>query len=190
MPFVLVEVLPILFGFIAMLVTIYFLIKSYYNYTYGFVASSEELKKYYNKLLDYKECEAGDKFLEFVTNEYSKYADINALNNDKKSSYIHKANGTLIILLVFVILSWIPYTWNLIHKSPNIQDINITNINKINDILQEKIDTVSKLEQIIMSNTSTIKRLNVMIEHISKEEEKIPDAPKPPDGRLIREGTK
>jgi len=194
-PFIWFEVSPIIIGSIVMLFTIYFLIKSYYNYTYGFVASSEKLKNYYSELVKFNPKNADNDFLEFVTSEYSKYADINALNNDKKSSYLHKANGSLIVLLVFVIFSWLPYTWKVINKAPSIQNINIiniiniTNINKINDILQKKKDGIIKLEELVISNTKTIKRLSFMIENIKNEEEKPVESPQPPPGRLIREGS-
>lgn len=187
-PFYWFEALPIILGFIIMIFVIYFLIKSYYNYTYGFVASSEELKKYYTDLCAYNQKEADKIFLEFVTSEYSKYADINASNNDKKSSYLHKANGALIILLIFVILAWLPYVWKDMHKAKIIQNVKIVNFHIINDILQENIDIVTKLEQFMIENRQKIERLSIVFES-KKNEEEVVESPEPPPGRMIREGT-
>lgn len=92
------------------LVASYLLFRSYYDYTYGYVATPVEMDAYYEKLVAFHKASgqseqdarhlAEDETLEYIATEYAKYADRNAKNNDIKSSYLHQANGAMVVALV------------------------------------------------------------------------------------------
>jgi hypothetical protein len=92
------------------LIVSYLLFRSYYNYTYGYLATPVEMDAYYEKLVAFHMASgqserdarrlAEDETLKYIATEYSKYADRNAKNNDIKSSYLHQANGAMVAALV------------------------------------------------------------------------------------------
>ncbi len=101
---------------IGLFTSIFFLIRSYFNYGYGYIATSLEVMSYKNDLEKfYKDEEKENKqqvakeIEDYINYEYVKYTDLNIRNNDIKSSYIHKANWALIITLVFIIFAGIPH---------------------------------------------------------------------------------
>lgn len=117
-----------------MLASIYFLIRSYFNYSYGYIATPEELKHYYDKLIAYYKAinagvgsNAAEELEEYITCEYAKYAHRNALNNNQKSYYLHKANGFLVGALITILLSGIPYLIHIVSAPTNVQKIEIVN---------------------------------------------------------------
>ncbi len=122
---------------IAISLAIYYLIRSYFNYSYGYIATTEQLRQYYHKLSDYYQGtntqsnqSAKTDFEEFVNCEYAKYAHQNALNNDQKAYFIHRANGFIIIALIVVFIASLPYVIRTIGAPSKIQKIEIVSPEK------------------------------------------------------------
>jgi len=170
-PFSLLEKIQIFFllmSAVLILVTIYYLIRSYFNYSYGYIATAEELKKYYDDLkVCYIKSNIGINNVdaeveEYINREYAKYAHRNALNNNQKSYYLHKANGCLVGTLIVVIMSGIPYLINSISAPSSVHKIEIVNFKEMGG---EK-----------------------MAEKKPEEKPTQVSKPTPPPGRIIKEG--
>ncbi len=118
---------------ITMSIAIYFLVRSYFNYSYSYIATPKELKDYMDSLIVYYEQNGGNKkdaeseLEDYVNSEYAKHTHKNTENNDIKSHYIHRANGYLIASLVLVILAGLPYVAKSVAKAPTIQKMEIVN---------------------------------------------------------------
>jgi len=107
---------------IAIIVTGYYLIRSYWRLEYGYLADSLEIKEYYDGLLQFYIKEGNDsenasrkaikEFKNYIIERYATNADHNAKRNDLKSKYIHNANLALIFSLTFVFFSAFPFFWN------------------------------------------------------------------------------
>lgn len=122
--------------------TIYYLIRSYYNYTYAYFPTPQELsndieniKNYYKDTYfeDYKQ----KKIKELIENDidslilnyYKECSEINVTQNDRKSKYLHKSSSTLIVIIIFLFLSSIPF-YKLYYSNSKIQKIEIINSNR------------------------------------------------------------
>ncbi len=158
---------------ILLLTTIYFLIRSYFNYSYGYIATSQELKDYRDNLIEFYKAdpnpeEKSEKDLEeYINSQYAEHTHLNVQSNDLKSYYIHKANGFLIATILVAFVSSIPYVVDTIIKPTEPQKIEITNFNQIkeNQMSEDKKPEPTKQEA------------------IPKPIEK----PTPPPGRIIKE---
>lgn len=123
-------------------VTIFYLVRSYFNYSYGYIATSKELNDYFNGLVEFysqnggTQHDAEEELEKYVNSEYASHTHINTANNDRKSYYIHKANGFLIASLVFVILSGLPYVAKSVVDGSEVQKIQIVNLNSQNTGVQ------------------------------------------------------
>jgi hypothetical protein len=128
-----IQFLLIVVSAISMGVTIFFLIKSYFNYSYGYIATPKELKEHFEALVAYysdingSRQDAEKELEEYINSEYAEHTHRNTQNNDTKSSYLHKANGFLITSLVFVILAGLPYVAISIMNGSKVQKIEIIN---------------------------------------------------------------
>lgn len=179
MPFTRLEISElILLGLatVCVFISIYFLIRSYFHYGYGFIATTLEIKKYKEELEDYYQgtkkvnkkvnCEIE----EFINNQYVKHTDLNTRNNDRKSSYIHKANWALILSLVFTILTGIPFVIKSAIDSEQVYKVEILERKQgINIMSKDKKDSGSQKKPQQPSNTSDKSK------------------PTPPRGRVILE---
>lgn len=99
-----------LLGFTVMVVSvmacIYFLIRSYYNYSYEYFASTIVVEKHYNDLKLYYESisesskKADEHFEQYMIDTYCKCIDTNIKKNDKKSDFLHNARTSMVIALI------------------------------------------------------------------------------------------
>lgn len=95
------------------IVTVIQLFRSYWSYEYQYLASPIDYKQYYDSLVSYyKEnsdrdanSHASKDFEETLSQNYAEAATINWRNNNQKSATLHKANTSLVWLVVFVFLS-------------------------------------------------------------------------------------
>ena len=97
---------------ISLVVTVVFLIKSYYNYEYIYVPTSFELKEYQDELISYHDGDTDKARIEFenyLVSEYAVNAHHNSINNDSKSAYLHNAKSFIIATLVSLLIGSIPY---------------------------------------------------------------------------------
>ncbi|OGS18805.1 MAG: hypothetical protein A3J83_05740 [Elusimicrobia bacterium RIFOXYA2_FULL_40_6] len=160
---------------IASLISLFFLIKSQYNYGYIQIPTSEEIENYRKKIVDYNnnpntKCKIDfQKDLEdLLSQEYSKSTHVNATNNDKKSKYMHKMSTGLIFAIIFLLISAIPF-FILKSRKPD-------NIYKILIMKEEGIMPGNKEEQKPQSIPQT------------QKPQDLPQKPERPQGRIIKEG--
>jgi len=158
---------------ILLFITIYYLIQSYFNYSYGYIATSQELKEYRDKLLKFYAGQPNFKnqvekeLEEYINSQYAEHTHLNVQNNDSKSFFIHKANGFLIATLITAFVCSIPYVADTIIKSNEPLKIEISNLNKMEEkqMAKDKESTPTKQE----TSTKPIEK------------------PTPPPGRIIKE---
>ena len=161
---------------ILMSVTIYFLIKSYFNYSYGYIATPKELKEHFEALVAYYSNNGGSRqdaekeLEEYINSEYAEHTHRNIQNNDTKSSYLHRANGFLIASLVFIILAGLPYVAKSIMNGSDVQKIEIVNTH------QTKIGAQTMAEE---KKSEPTKQQTPPPQTVEK--------PSPPPGRIIKE---
>jgi hypothetical protein len=123
------------------LLTVYFFIRSYYNYEYGYVPTPLEIKTYQEKLIAYyislgvAPDAANQKskvdVLAHIDAEYAKHADLNAKNNNRKSSFIHNANSSLIVAVILTLAVAATYLVASIRTASQPEKINIVNLKDI-----------------------------------------------------------
>ena len=117
--------------------TVYYLICSYHDYTYSYIATPDELLDYHKNLIQHHAnniSQADDDLHDYVLEQYSKKASINTWNNDSKSEYLHEANTNLIYSLILILLISAPYFYLNNHDSEKVYKVELTN----NEILQLK----------------------------------------------------
>lgn len=115
----------------------YFLFRSLYNFAYGYSPTALELKNYKEKLVAFHrsdgqpESEANQiaeaETLKYIDGEYAKNTDRNSKNNDIKSSYLHRANGSIIAAVAFAAVACIAYVFNSVSSPKPIQRIELVN---------------------------------------------------------------
>jgi len=171
------ELFLLILATVAILVSIFFLIKSYFNYGYGFIATSLEIMKYKKELEEfYNDDEDKDKIVQnkiesFVNKEYVKYTDLNTRNNDRKSSFIHKANWALIFSIILMVLAGIPHVVKSAIDGDLVYKIQIVKKQNGNNIMADNEDDSNEQSQ---QETENVSR---------------PAEPTPPEGRVILEDT-
>jgi hypothetical protein len=125
----------IVFSALLMGVTIFYLVRSYFNYSYGYIATPKELGEYFGSLVEYQSQNGGTRqdaereLEEYVNSEYATHTHRNTEKNDLKSSYLHKANGYLIASLVFVVFTGLPYVAKSVVIGSEVQKIEVVNYN-------------------------------------------------------------
>jgi len=121
--------------------TIYFLIRSYYNYEYGYVPTPLEIKTYKEELYTYYVSlgdspadavkKADSEALQHVDSEYAAHADRNAKNNNRKSSFIHNANSSLIGAIIVTLTVGATYIVTSIRTVSGPQKVEIVNLKEV-----------------------------------------------------------
>jgi hypothetical protein len=107
------NVIIILFilSIISFVYTIYYLIRSYYGFSYSYIPSPKVIDAYKNDLSTYHKSVGNPEDVverelkEYLIGLYASTTHINIRNNDSKSEYLHKANTFLIATLVLLIIS-------------------------------------------------------------------------------------
>lgn len=156
-------------------ITIYYLIRSYFNYSYGYIATPKELKKYYEQMISYYGGDddairkADSELEEYVNAQYAEHTHRNTENNDRKSFYIHKANGFLIASIITAFIGGIPYVIDSIIKPNDIHRVQLINSEKTGEkaMAEDKKSEPTRQE---------------------KRDRKPVEKPEPPPGRIIKEG--
>lgn len=123
------------------LLTAYFLSRSYYNYDYGYMPSASTMKKFKDDLVVYylalgdSDVVAAEKAekeaLEHLDSQYAEHAHRNHQNNNKKSSYIHKANGALIGATVSTLLVGFLFLYGSVSTAPDVPVVKVVNFSEI-----------------------------------------------------------
>lgn len=102
--------------------TVYFLIKSFFRYTYNYLPTASVIDndiknviKYYKS--DYFETYDNDKIIvmintrveEIIIENYIECIDQNILSNDLKNEYISKSVNSIIIMMIVIFITSVPY---------------------------------------------------------------------------------
>jgi hypothetical protein len=158
---------------IALLVAIYFFVRSWFGSTYAFLPSAEATEQYRQLLQKtYEQYKDGDSLAETYLNDYlcTKYIECASQNtkcNDQRSLNIHRTNGTLIIATALVASSFLAFF---------VGDLDRTKASKPTEVVIVKpID----IKGVIMTEKKT---------EPPKEVVTPPPPPPPPPTRLIKEG--
>jgi hypothetical protein len=160
------------------LLTIYFLIRSYYGYTYRYLPTSEELRDYRERLEQYYQTESHNlagidaEMESYIRAAYARCAHKNTINNDSKSGYLYKANGFLILTLICGLLCTVPYLWAKTNQPERVEKVNVVNF----PILSEE-----------MENTMSPESQKKLPPKEPPKPQNPPQKPQPPKDRLIRE---
>lgn len=128
----------ILLSALALSVSAYFLIRSLFNFSYGYIATPLEILKYQEGLVafhegagmstpDAKEL-AEEETLDYIGAEYAKYADRNSKNNDIKSTYLHRANGAMIAAVVCGGAAGAVYVYNSMKVAAPVPKVEVINL--------------------------------------------------------------
>jgi len=124
---------------ISLIVSVYFLLKVLYKYTYSYLPTpitlenyTSELKNYYSMIyndksakVDLDECVKTD-LQEYFIDTYTQCNEINIANNDRKVLYRYRCHVSIIISLVFLAVSFFPY-YIIRSSDPVVQKIEIIN---------------------------------------------------------------
>jgi hypothetical protein len=127
----------VVFALISYGLSVYFLIRCYFGQFYEYIPRPGELKAYYNELLVYYEKIAGNKadaaaaFAEYLEDKLIKAADRNGRNNDEKSSFRYRANWSLVAVLIFTIVSGLPYLIDVSWRKEKVPTVHIDNFDKL-----------------------------------------------------------
>lgn len=149
-----------------------YICKSLLRFTYWMLPNSKVIEEYNIKLNEYylilgklpNEALqiANSETISYATDLYIKYSNDNAKNNDKKSALIFKANSALIIAVIFLAASSIPYLIKTLKNPNTVQKVEITNLKEL------RMNILSATNQNLPPVPAPVK-------------------PAPPPGKLIRE---
>ena len=127
----------LILGGIAIVLSVYFLVRSWMGHEYAFLPSAGDTEKYRNTLVDtYKEFEDVDELVKFHLEAYlcKYYINCSTNNtdcNDKRSLYLHQANTVLVVVILFAILSFSAFYLGNFYKSQSSQPIEVLIINPV-----------------------------------------------------------
>jgi hypothetical protein len=168
------------------IITIYYLIRSYYGYTYRYIPTPKEIDDYRKQLKEYHERVGNSEeqviieIKEFLTERYAISTHKNTWNNDSKSGFLHKANKALIYTLVSLLLNASLFFWiNSNNHVNNVQKVEIINF-----------DSFKKRKDIIMPDDQQQQQEQGQDQGQSQDQgqQQIERPAAPPD-RLIKEDT-
>jgi hypothetical protein len=121
------QLAALVLAFIACLFSGYYLFRSLNGYTYGFLASTLQIKHYFEGLIKFhresgKNEEDSQKIaeietLEYISSEHAKYADLNAANNDRKSAFLNLGNVAMFFAVLFLLVAGFFQIANLMFAS-------------------------------------------------------------------------
>ena len=91
--------------------SIYYFIRSWYNYEYSFLPAANKTEEYRSLLLKtysgYEDCDllVENALKDYLYNYYADCSTVNTNNNDRRSIYIHKTSKYLIATFVIIFLT-------------------------------------------------------------------------------------
>lgn len=177
-----IQLAAIVASFVCLSATTYFLFRSYFNYEYGYVPTPLEIKSYRDGLVAYYVATglsndvaiktAEDETFEHIDSEYATHTHRNTANNDRKSAFLYRANGALILSVVFTVVAGGPYLVRSIVSPSEVQKIEVIN-----------------LKEAIMATSSSNHKNGTQQQPTQQQTttQPAPVKPAPPPGRVIKE---
>jgi hypothetical protein len=140
------QLLAIIVCAITCLVSAYFLIHSYFNYEYQYIASPKDVQGHYEKLISHyrqtgmpetdASVTAESETLKYVSDRYTACAHTNTGLNDSRSTYLHKAKAAMIVASILAVLVAIPYIVRTMLDSNPVSKIEIVNLKELHSMSQ------------------------------------------------------
>lgn len=135
----------------SVVLTIFHLIKSYYNYEYAFLPLPSDLRSDINNISDYYEnpyfedwtpdmtkIKINEDINELFLKYYSDCSQKNTENNDKKSKHLHLASSMIIVTIIALFLTSIPFLIIKNNLVEDVQKVKITNVKEFEGIMAKK----------------------------------------------------
>jgi hypothetical protein len=122
---------------LALLVSLYFFIRSWYGHTYSFLPTAQKTESYREELCKtYNEYEDGKTIAENHLDEYlCNYmitcSSINTEVNDARAWYFHKLSGWLIIVALLLLISFLFFHFGHLDKGHQTKTLQMRIINPI-----------------------------------------------------------
>lgn len=115
-PWTLTYLAFVIVGTLCLVIAILFFVRSFFNYTYRYVAAPLQLLAYRNQLAEHHgDAEiAEDEFQAYLTTEYAEAADQTDRNTVTKRKYLYWCSGFCIAALASLFLAFVPF---LVHKA-------------------------------------------------------------------------
>ena len=122
---------------LAGLLSAHYLARSYFGYTYRYVATPKQVRDHHAAVKATYIAAAVDavsstqyankKVLEYIQERYAEAAHHNTLNNDRKSYFLHMANGAMIVALIPAVAAGGAYLYSTFHSLPSATRVEIVN---------------------------------------------------------------
>ncbi len=122
-------------------VSTYFLARSYFGFTYRYVATPKQVRDYHADVKaayvnasvtpDLAAHYADEKILEYIQERYAETAHHNTQNNDRKSHFLHQANGAMIGALAPAVVAGLAYLYGSYHAAPSTTRVEIVNASSL-----------------------------------------------------------
>lgn len=148
-----------------------FFVKSWYNNTYSFLPSAQDTENYRQSLIklyeSYKNCSqlASDYFSDYLMKNYICCSAANTECNDRRSIYLHKTNGALVVTAAIAFLAFLAFFFGHLDKA-----------------------NIKKTTEISVVNPVTLIGGTMSTPQKNSPPEMAPPPPAPPPPRQIREG--
>jgi len=117
------------------------LARSYFNYTYRYVVTPKALREYRAGLVvhylstgkteDEAKSTADAETHAYIQERYAESAHNNTVNNDRKSRFLHLANGCMLAAAVLAAASAGPYVVAAIFSSHNVPKVEVINLKEL-----------------------------------------------------------
>ena len=122
-------------------VSAFFLARSFFNYTYRYVATPKAVLDYHREVnaahkqagkTQQESIAAADSAATaYIQERYSECAHHNTSNNDRKSFFLHLANGAMIFALLPAAVAGGAFLYNSFNSRPPIARVEITNLKEV-----------------------------------------------------------
>lgn len=110
-------------SFVSLSCAVLFFVRSWYNNTYSFLPAAQDSENYRQALIKlYEPYENGGKlasdyFSDYLMDYYVRYSSANTDCNDRRSIYLHKTSGALIVTALICFLAFLVFYFGGLDKS-------------------------------------------------------------------------
>lgn len=126
---------------LACLVSAVYLARSYFGYTYRYVATPKQVRDHHTRIRKAYVTAGGAeehattfsdvKILEYIQERYAESAHHNTLINDKKSWLLHQANGAMLTALLPAVVAGAAYLYVAFHSAPSTTKVELLNVESL-----------------------------------------------------------
>ena len=123
---------------LACLVSAAYLARSYFGYTYRYVATPKQVRDHHTGIKtayvtaggagEHATAFADARILEYIQERYAESAHHNTLINDKKSWFLHRANGAMLAALLPAVAAGVAFLIVALHSAPSTTKVEVLNV--------------------------------------------------------------